>query len=360
MIKTEGIKYTGSKLKLLPYIISIIDKLNVHTVWDAFSGTTRVSQAFAQLGYNIISSDQAIWSKVFGECYLKCPNPHNYYTELFDYLNNLIPVRGWFTEHYGSEKCQEEGGIKAPWQSKNTMKLDAIRTELDNLSLSNIDMNVSLTALMLAMDKVDNTVGHYVSYLKKWSKRSFNDMELKIPSYIIYPENKHIVLHDDIFNLLDNYSSDIIYLDPPYGSNNEKMPSSRVRYNSYYHIWKTICLNDKPEVFGKANRRIDSKDNIALSVFEEYKKDENNHFIAVEAIRSLIKKANSQYILLSYSSGGRATFEELLDILNTEGFLLNIYEIDYKKNVMANMKWTNEWTNTASNNHKEFMFLLKK
>jgi len=33
--KTEGIKYAGSKLKLLPYIFEMVDKLdNVETVLD--------------------------------------------------------------------------------------------------------------------------------------------------------------------------------------------------------------------------------------------------------------------------------------------------------------------------------------
>ncbi|MDR3244205.1 MAG: DNA adenine methylase, partial [Elusimicrobiota bacterium] len=50
--KTEGIKYTGSKLKIIPYIINILGEIkNIKTVLDGFSGTTRVSQALAQLGY---------------------------------------------------------------------------------------------------------------------------------------------------------------------------------------------------------------------------------------------------------------------------------------------------------------------
>ena len=70
-IMTEGIKYSGSKLKLLPSILSIIQPLPIKRVFDGFSGTTRVSQALAQCGYEVISNDIAIWSKVFAECYLK-------------------------------------------------------------------------------------------------------------------------------------------------------------------------------------------------------------------------------------------------------------------------------------------------
>ena len=49
--ETEGIKYAGSKLKLLRYILTLARKVNAHTVFDGFSGSTRVSQAFAKRGY---------------------------------------------------------------------------------------------------------------------------------------------------------------------------------------------------------------------------------------------------------------------------------------------------------------------
>ena len=152
---------------------------------------------------------------------------------------------------------------------------------------------------------------------------------------------------------------DLVYYDPPYGSNNEKMPPSRVRYNSYYHIWTSIILNDRPKLFGKANRREDTRDKVTASVFEEFRKDENGHFISMQAIRKLINQTNSKYILLSYSSGGRATKEELFDIINSNGKLIKALEVDYKKNVMGQMRWTNEWIN-SDGKHTEYLFLMKK
>jgi adenine-specific DNA-methyltransferase len=72
---TEGIKYTGSKLKILPYILEIISELEVNKVLDGFSGTTRVSQMFAKLGFDTTSNDIAIWSETFGKCYLLNDKP---------------------------------------------------------------------------------------------------------------------------------------------------------------------------------------------------------------------------------------------------------------------------------------------
>jgi len=42
-----------------------------------------------------------------------------------------------------------------------------------------------------------------------------------------------------------------------------------------------------------------------------------------------------QWVILSYSSGGRATAEDLSDAIATSGKVLEIEEIDYRKNVMA-------------------------
>ena len=197
-----------------------------------------------------------------------------------------------------------------------------------------------------------------MAYLADWSPRSHKDLLLKVPKLFI-SEGKNKVIKGDIFDTVKGLEFDLAYFDPPYGSNNEKMPPSRVRYNSYYHIWTTVINNDKPTLFGKVNRREDSRDVVAASVFEEFRKDENGHFIAMQAIRKLINETNSRYILLSYSSGGRATKEELYDILNTGGKLIKAIEINYKKNVMGNMRWTNEWIN-SDGKYLEYLFLMEK
>mgnify|MGYP000901254976 FL=1 len=354
-ITTQGVKYAGSKLKLIPYIVELMDSLDgVQHVLDGFSGTTRVSQSFAQLGYNTTANDISAWSEVFGICYLKSTGTDKYYQELLNHLNGLKGYDGWFTENYGGEEAQ----TKKPFQAKNTRKLDAIRDEIDALNLSWEDKCVLLTSLIYALDAVDSTLGHYVAYLSEWSPRSYKDLKLVLPKrFPITSENR--VLHSDIFDTVSTHKFDFAYFDPPYGSNNEKMPPSRVRYNSYYHIWTTVIQNDKPQLFGKANRREDSRDETAASVFEEFRKDNDGHFIAMKALKKLIEETQAKYILLSYSSGGRATKGELNDIISESGKLLRAVEIDYKKNVMGNMRWTNEWINSDGKYH-EYLFLMEK
>ncbi|MGI8789167.1 MAG: DNA adenine methylase [Pyrinomonadaceae bacterium] len=361
--ETEGVKYAGSKLKLLPYILRLADKVKPKVVFDGFAGTTRVSQAFAQIGYKVISNDIAVWSKIFGLCYLKNKKDVKFYQEIVDHLNHLPEKDGWFTAHYGGlpngKNSSETDGFKKPWQIHNTRKLDAVRDEIDNLNLSEIEKAVVLTSLILALDRVDSTLGHFSSYLNEWSPRSFNRMKLKVPR-LFESEKKHEVLGGDVFKTIEKVEADLAYYDPPYGSNNEKMPPSRVRYAAYYHLWTSVTLNDKPEVFGKAKRRYDTSDTLSSSVFEEFRKNDSGKFTAVEAIEKLLAKTNARHIILSYSSGGRATAVELYEMLSQSGKILDFVKVDYKKNVMAAMRWTNEWTREIEKGNQEFLFLIER
>lgn len=360
---TEGIKYAGSKLKLLPFILQLVRKVKPRTVLDGFSGTTRVAQALAQTGYRVIANDLAVWSEVFGKCYLLNTRPPDYYQPLVDQLNALPGKDGWFTENYGGEangaSSVSDDGLKKPWQKHNTRRLDAIREEIDRLALDEVERCVLLTSLILALDEVDSTLGHFVSYLNEWSPRSYNTLQLRVPR-LLPKHEAHEVHRGDIFHLLSDVEADLAYLDPPYGSCNDKMPPSRVRYAAYYHLWTTICLNDKPTLFGRAKRRTDTSDAIAGSVFEEFRRNEAGHFIAVKAIERMLQDVRAKHIILSYSSGGRATAQELNEVISSVGRISEIVEVDYRKNVMAGMRWTNEWVSDAELPHREFLFLIEK
>ena len=347
-IKTQGIQYAGSKLKMLPIIADIIPP-DMHFVLDGFSGTTRVSQLFSQMGYKVWANDIAPWSFVFANCYLKSKKPDSFYQSIIDQLNHILPQKGWFSENYGGLPDD----MKKPFQLKNMQKLDAIRNQIDALALDDTDKSVLLTSLIEALNRVDSTIGHYTSYLKHWSKRSYKDLLLKMPKRVL-SHQEHIVTQQDVFDILPKQQFDLVYFDPPYGSGNNKMPSSRVRYNAYYHFLKTVILNDHPALFGKNARREDSKDKFNKNPFEDY-----HPHVAANALYQLIKQANTQYVLLSYNSNGRITRSEIVDILYAHGKILKALSCDFKQNNMANLTTTNEWIN-ADTAHQEYLFLLEK
>ena len=361
-IKTQGFRYAGSKNKIIPIILQIIGDIHVNSVFDGFSGTTRVSQALKIKKYIVYSNDLNIWSNTFAKCFLLNKKPKSYYKDIIDHLNNMEPKVDWFTEKYGGiinhgTSSIQIDGKKKPWQIHNTMKLDSIRDEIDLLTSDDIEKSVLLTSLILAMDSVDNTLGHHVSYLKDWSNRSYKNMKMEVPNFILDDKN-HKVFNDDMFKLLEKTKEvDLCYYDPPYGSNNDVTPTTRVRYNSYYHLWKTIILNEKPELFGSANRRVDSKDKFGVSVFEEYKK-ESDRFIAEIALENLIIKSKCDNILLSYSNNGRISIENIISIIKDNNKKLKVFTINHKDNNMKVMIKNGNWENNKRNKNIEYLFLI--
>ena len=79
-----------------------------------------------------------------------------------------------------------------------------------------------MTSLILGLDKVESTLGHFSSYLKTWAPRSYQDLRLEVPMLWINTKDNSIS-SSDVFNVLSEVECDLAYFDPPYGSNNEKI-----------------------------------------------------------------------------------------------------------------------------------------
>lgn len=284
---------------------------------------------------------------------------------MIDHLNSLKGVDGWFTENYGGSGANKSSdqidGKKKLWQIHNTQKLDAIRPEIDKITSDEIEKSVLLASLIYAMDKVDSSVGHHTSYLRKWAPRAYNEMRMEVPSIIPKPENEdNLVTQADIFEALKQSESQLYYFDPPYGSSNEKMPPSRVRYASYYHVWTSVIKNDTPKLVGAANRREDVSDKITKSAFEEFRRSKQGRFLAVEAIETLIRQTPGEYIILSYSNQGRATLNELTEVCHDAGKDVTIIERNHKSNVMRSLRWTHAWAPDIESDTKEYLFVMGK
>ena len=362
---TQGIKYAGSKRALLPHILSLVHTTGGQTVLDGFAGTTRVGQALAGQGYTVWSNDRAAWSKVFGTCYLLNQQEAAWYQALIDHLNNLPPSDGWFTQHYGGLACPsgtiQAPGPKKPWQVHNTRKLDAIRQEIADLSLDPVTQAVALTSLILALDRVDNTLGHFASYLKGWAPRSYDQLVLQVPH--LHPTEKpHRVYQQDILALAERLPADTLdlaYLDPPYGSQNEKMPASRVRYAAYYHLWTSVVLFDRPPLFGKALRRCDTKDRLAASVFEEFRRTPQGGLRAIAALERLVALLPVRWVLVSYSTNPEG-LQELTEAMQRQGRLVQVLPVGHKKHVMARLTTTKDWAGGTDRTQQEYILVLDK
>jgi len=236
------------------------------------------------------------------------------------------------------------------------MKLDAIRDEIDKIAEDEIEKNVLLASLIFSLDKVDSSLWHFSSYLRERSSRSYKNLYLELP-YFVDGIKWNDVITGDVFDVLPKIDADLAYYDPPYGSNNDQMPSSRVRYGQYYHIWETIIRHDKPEVIWAINKRADATVEKTYSIFEDYNK-KWSFYIPELAIFDLIKKTKTKYILLSYNTNWRASVKNIIQFLEDNKYKYELRNIWYKKNVMAWMKRTYDWDNLWDKDNHEILLLI--
>jgi adenine-specific DNA-methyltransferase len=355
-LQKNYIRYAGNKRKIVPKILKLTSGLNVNKVLDGFSGSTVVSQAFKKDKYVVGCNDISIYSKVFAECFLLNKKPQSFFVPFIEELNSLIGIDGWFTSNYGGYDINgstvQKDGKKKPFQIHNTKRIDAIRDKIDSFFPNDcIEKSVLITSLILSMDKVSNDMGHQVSYLKTWTKKSYSNIILEVPNFKI-DNLDHKVYQKTIFDIKDIY--DLVYVDPPYGTSNKQTPTSRVRYQSYYHIWTTICLNDKPNTVGVANRRYDASSDSIKSSISEF---ENLDLKYVEnSFIKLIDKFKNSHIIISYNNRSKVTIDKLLEIFDKR--INNHISFEYKENAQTNAVINSKYKIIHKEPLKEYLFLL--
>lgn len=305
------IKYIGSKRTLVPHIRGIVARLpDVQRVCDLFAGTTRIGQAFKRCGYWMHSNDLATYSEIFGTTYIATDARTVDGARLQRFLADLMalpPVHGYITETF----CVQS----RYFQPFNGMKMDAIRAGIDALATNETERAILLTSLIEAADRVDSTTGLQMAYLKEWSARSYNPLELRLPNLL--PGSGAVTRMDanDLARQLDA-DIDLVYIDPPYNQHS---------YFSNYHIWETFVRNDAPPTYGIAKKREDCR--TEKSAYNSKKQ-------AGTAFADLLNAIRAPYLLVSFNSEGYFTREEITAMLDGKGYVASV-ALDFKRYVGA-------------------------
>lgn len=327
------IKYIGSKRALVPWIVEVAGALEgVETVVDVFSGTSRVAIAFKEQGKVVHANDAMTYAWVLARALIAADSrdyPLAIVQPWLDRLNALEPVDGWFTETY----CRKSRYFK----EENGRMIDAIRPVIDEVQDEGLRA-ILLTSLMLAADKVDSTTGVQMAYLKGWAPRASNAMFLKPPPLL---PGAGVATQGDAMEL--RACADLAYLDPPYNQHS---------YLGNYHLWETLVLNDQPETYGVAQKRLDCR--VRKSPF-------NFRTTALESMRSVISNLDCRYMLVSFSNEGFIDREEMETMLSERGTVVS-YERPHRRYVGAVIGIHNpkgERVGAVSHvKNREFLFLV--
>lgn len=335
------IKYLGSKRLLLTTISDIISEIpNVHSVIDLFSGTSRVGHHLKGLGYRVHSNDLNQYAHVLATCYVAA-NREDYQSilpSLLMTMEQLPPKDGYFTETF----CRQS----MFFQPKNGMRVDAMRDWIEEQNFDWTLKSILLVSLMEAADRVDSTCGQQMAYLKKWAKRSFQDLSLRIPNMTqASPHGLSTAKCADALDASKVLSADVAYLDPPYNQH---------KYRSNYHIWDTLVRWDTPEHYGKACKRVDVR---------THQSKFNRKREIIDAMTQVVDNLEAKYLVVSFNNEGYISKDEMIALLSRKGKVV-VYENEYKRYVGAQIGIHNPKGEKVGNvshlRNKEFIFLVGK
>ena len=305
------IKYIGSKRRLVPVLGDLFSRLGATTAVDLFTGTTRVAQEWKRRGAFVTAVDSARYSAVLGECYIATDAgqvDRAGLDEVISHLQSLPGIDGYVTETFSRTARY--------FQEANARRIDAIRDAIEAGWADHPWRPILLTSLLLAADRVDSTTGLQMAYLKEWSPRSYQPLELRLPDLL---SGSGAAYRGDAVELVDRLSPvDLAYLDPPYNQH---------RYVGNYHVWETLVAWDSPDHYGVACKRVDVRDPVTSSVF-------NRRREAPDALARLVRAVRAEVVVISGSDEGWVTLDDLADMAGGRG-AVEVLTFDSKRYVGA-------------------------
>lgn len=306
------IKHLGSKRLLAPAIVACVGALpGVRSVIDLFSGTSRVGHALKAAGYRVLANDHNAYAHTLSRCYVEADredveadaNP------LIAGLNRIPGEAGWFTETY----CVRS----RYFHPANGARIEAIRNAIEGMDLKPDLRSTLLVSLMEAADRVDSTVGVQMAYLKDWAPRAHKPLDMRLPRVLPRAANGRGEAHRmDALEAVERLEADAAYIDPPYNQHS---------FLGNYHVWETLVLWDRPEVYGVACKRADCR--TRRSVF-------NSRPGALDALRRVVEGVRARHLIVSFSDEGYVSRGEMEALLAARGEVVTI-ERGFKRYVGA-------------------------
>ena len=309
-VTLQNRKYLGSKVRLLDFIERqiLLAAGSMRSFFDGFAGTGVVADRMRSHTSRLTLVDNLASNYSINRAFFTSNEANvriGYLADALRELNRLHPEHGYAREHYGGRYFTQE----------NAGRIDAIR---DQIALRMRDgdctvqeQHVLIASLLLAADKVANTVGQYDAYLKNLGSQTYDEngrhlvdsnvhgrLRLRMP--VLRFAAGAAVIRADVNEIAADHEADVAYLDPPY---NER------QYIDCYHVLDNIATWNKPELRGKTKK----------FEREALKSRYSRRRTALEAFAQLIDRIRARYIAVSYSNEGLLSVADLKKTLEKRG-----------------------------------------
>lgn len=321
-------RFIGCKTLLLDDIRKIIEKNapEAKTFCDIFSGTSTVARYFKKW-YEITSNDILYFSYVLQKATItndtipeflelkknkEIEDPIEYFNNMkTSDMETLSKNKRFFQNTYAPN------GGRMYVNDENALRIDYARNTVEewynNKIINENEYYYLVACIVEGIPFVSNISGTYGAFHKKWEQRSYKKYELFKLDVTTNNKNNRCFNCDGV-ELLKIISGDILYIDPPY---------NRRQYLPNYHVLETAALYDFPEVKGVTAQR----------VYDNKKSDFCLKNKVLVAFSELMKNAKYKHIILSYSTDGLMSVDDIETIMKQYGNpnTFKIYEISYRR-----------------------------
>ncbi|MFP4152467.1 MAG: DNA adenine methylase [Alkalispirochaeta sp.] len=305
-------RYMGSKSRLLPWIREVLRTIEFESVLDAFSGSGAVSYLFKAMGKRVLANDFLHFSHILTKAIIE-NDFERIAPEHLDILLGEDPsapdfIRSTFNGIFFSTEDLQFLDLV----SHNIKKLD--NRYLRALALSAL-IRSSVKKQPRGVFTISGDISRYDDGRRdmRLSLRAhFREQVDYYNSAVFSNGNKHLSFNSDIFEFDDRfYRPDLVYLDPPY------VPKSDDNcYVKRYHFLEGLSKYwaDEEILYDTKVKKIKKK----YTPFS-YRRT------ADEAFHRLFRKFADSKIVLSYSSNGYPTLDELESMMRLYKKRVDVY-----------------------------------
>jgi len=353
------ITYIGNKRALLNFIGTAMDRIKKELkkdkldIVDIFSGSGIVSRYMKQHSANLYSNDLEDYCNVINRCYLANKKDidfgklEEYYRIVLNKLTKEPLKKGFISEMYAPLNDKDiKSGERVFYTTRNAMYIDTARQYIEEVPepyktylmgplLYEASVHNNTSGVFKGFYKNSKTgIGQFGGDGKNALQRIMSDIELKLPVFSNFNCNSYVYQKDANELAKELPLVDVVYMDPPYNQH---------PYGSNYFMLNLINSYKKPEEISEVSG-IPKKWN---------KSPYNKKQTAKDSMFDLCSSLNAKYLLISFSSDGFISKEEMVEMLSQLG---DVQVLDKDYNTFRGCRNLNN----RDIHIKEYLYLVKK
>ncbi len=306
-------RFMGSKSKLLSEIWSVSSQFHIDTVVDLFSGSGIVGYMFKAHGKTVISNDYMAMSAAFSKAMIE----NNRVTLPTDEAERLL-IAQKESDHFVAETFK---GLYYT-DAENDL-IDTLRINIAEIS-DPYKQAIAMTALIRAcIKKRPRGIFTYTGQryndgrkdLKKTLSQQFIEAVESVNKAVFDNGKPNQSRNEDAMDLhIDQ--ADLVYIDPPYYS-----PLSDNEYVRRYHFVEGLARDWNG---------VEIQEHTQTKKFKSYPTPFSSRKGAADAFDRLFMKYANSILVVSYSSNGLPTQDEMVAIMAKHKEHVEVFPVDYK------------------------------